>query len=203
MNYLAHLHIATHTDTCLHGNLLGDFVKGKVQSLPYPESTLLGIQLHRRVDSATDSHPLVKELKGQFGEQRRYAGIVLDVLFDHVLAQHFQDISGNTLGEFCDIAYRELSDIPLGVSERYRRVVTSMTERNWLEGYQNINNIRQAIKGIEQRLSRPVDLSFSIDWYLAREDEFQQAFFQFYQDLLQQSQRFKVQLNEELEKNSV
>jgi acyl carrier protein phosphodiesterase len=56
MNYLAHLFLADDTPESLIGNLLGDFLKG-VNKEQYSIAIQLGIELHRKVDVCTDSHP--------------------------------------------------------------------------------------------------------------------------------------------------
>ena len=62
MNYLAHLFLAEHTPESLLGNLLGDFLQG-ISKERYSIAIQQGIQLHRKVDAYTDSHPIVKEAK--------------------------------------------------------------------------------------------------------------------------------------------
>ena len=62
MNYLAHLHIAEHTQTSFLGNFLGDFIKGNPEGQFNP-GVVSGIRLHRFVDSYIDGHPLIKTLK--------------------------------------------------------------------------------------------------------------------------------------------
>lgn len=87
MNYLAHLHLGGQRPEELLGSLYGDFVKGPLQGefRPGIES---GIQLHRSIDAFTDAHPLVGQALSRFTHtRRRYAGIVLDVFFDHCLAR--------------------------------------------------------------------------------------------------------------------
>ena len=50
MNYIAHIHIGSHTQTHLLGNFLGDFVKGsQLQYLPFEIEQ--GIRLHRSIVS--------------------------------------------------------------------------------------------------------------------------------------------------------
>ena len=79
MNYIAHIHIAEHTDTSMVGNFLGDFVKGsELQYLPAELET--GIRLHRSVDVFTDQHPAIIKLKSAFPPSiRRMAGITIDI----------------------------------------------------------------------------------------------------------------------------
>jgi len=87
MNYLAHLHLGGQRPGQLLGSLYGDFVKGRLQGQFAPEVEA-AIQLHRRIDVFTDRHPLVDVALGRFSDtRRRYAGIVLDVFFDHCLAR--------------------------------------------------------------------------------------------------------------------
>jgi acyl carrier protein phosphodiesterase len=89
MNFLAHLWLADRTQTSLAGSVLGDVVRGADLSA-YPEDIALGIRLHRRVDAATDRHPVMQRLREGFGQgERRYAGIVLDLAADHALAQQW------------------------------------------------------------------------------------------------------------------
>ncbi|HEU0196401.1 MAG TPA: ACP phosphodiesterase [Nevskiaceae bacterium] len=108
MNFLAHLRIADATHTSLAGAILGDVVHGRLEALALPADIELGIRIHRRVDFVTDTHPLSHAWRDRFPRpQRRYAGIVLDLLCDHVLANDWQQYSGEPLGAFatrCGIA---------------------------------------------------------------------------------------------------
>ena len=67
MNFLAHLHIASFTNTSFVGNFLGDFVKGDPAG-QFNAEIVQGIRLHRFVDSYTDQHQVMKSLKPLFPE---------------------------------------------------------------------------------------------------------------------------------------
>ncbi len=102
MNFLAHLHLAAHTRSSLTGNLLGDFIKG-----PLPTALAAhfdeGIWLHRKIDAFTDSHPEHKAAVTCFeAPWRRFGGIVVDMLYDHWLSQHW----GRFSTEPCPTFYR-------------------------------------------------------------------------------------------------
>ncbi len=101
MNFLAHLHLAALADSSLLGNLLADFVRGNPQG-EYPPEIVAGIMMHRRVDVMTDTLPLVKEARTYFSaDYRRVSPITLDVLWDHFLARHWDQLVPNcTLPDF-------------------------------------------------------------------------------------------------------
>ena len=83
MNYLAHLHLARHSDDAMLGALLGDFVFGMSGPDAWPDEIRREILLHRRIDRFTDDHPVVVAARTRFPEgRRRYAGIALDVYYD-------------------------------------------------------------------------------------------------------------------------
>ena len=83
MNYLAHIHLGYLSQTSLVGNFLGDFVKGS--DLSHLNTALRqGVWLHRRIDTYTDQHTAIVELRNLFPKKlRRFSGIALDVYFDH------------------------------------------------------------------------------------------------------------------------
>ena len=65
MNFLAHTYLSCSNEDLLVGNFLADFMKNKdIESLP--SNILKGIDLHRKIDSFTDSHPAVKEVNKRF-----------------------------------------------------------------------------------------------------------------------------------------
>ena len=66
-----------------------------------PDDLARSVQLHRRIDAATDRHPAMVAARAEFGPgARRYAGIVLDLVCDHVLAQDWGVYSDEPLGDF-------------------------------------------------------------------------------------------------------
>lgn len=108
MNYLAHLYLAERSVEGLLGSLLGDFVKGPLDD-KYPEAIRRGIVLHRSIDSFTDAHPLHLESRNRIGRaRRRYAGIIVDVTYDHFLCRYWSDYSDETLESFVARVYEIL-----------------------------------------------------------------------------------------------
>lgn len=154
MNYLAHLHLGGQQPQQLLGSLYGDFVKGGLQGR-FPPMLEAAIRLHRQIDSFTDSHPLVLASLARFPrERRRYAGIVLDVFFDHCLARHWQDYAEQPLAQFTHGFYQVLLAEP-ELPGRLAQIAPLMAADDWLGAYGDFATLEQVFKGIARRLSRP------------------------------------------------
>ena len=158
MNFLAHLHLAAHTRSSLTGNLLGDFVKG---TLPTGLAAHFdeGIWLHRKIDAFTDSHPEHKAAVASFeAPWRRFGGIVVDMIYDHWLSQHWGLFSTEPLPRFLQRSYDQLladhPRLPDGLPLPLKR----MAEQNWIASYQRKEGLAQALNGIGRRLRRPMPL---------------------------------------------
>jgi len=110
MNYLAHLYLAERSGTSAAGNFLGDFVKGRPEDR-YSSELAVGIRLHRRIDTLTDAHPGVRHARRLMPRpHRRYAGILLDMWFDHVLAREWPRWHPTPLPAFAAASASRIAD---------------------------------------------------------------------------------------------
>ena len=99
MNYFAHLVLSQPTIESTVGNLLGDFARGIDQSTLNP-AVRAGLKNHRAVDRFTDSHSRIAEIKQCFSPgRRRFAGIALDVYFDHLLMNHWRQFDARDVNQ--------------------------------------------------------------------------------------------------------
>jgi len=174
MNFLAHAWLVkAGSDDFLYGNLIADGVKGRDLS-DWPAATALGIRHHRRVDAWVDSHPNVVNARRRAPPaQRRYAGIALDMVWDHFLAR---DTAGqNDQDEIVKRCYRLL--LARSAPNRLAGMVPSLVEHDWLRGYADFAFTCRAVAGIGQRLSGPNQLAALVPWlrddYQALEDDYQ------------------------------
>ena len=100
MNYLAHAFLAAPQSEAICGAFIGDFAKG-VDLAALPSGMREGVIGHRRIDAFTDSHPVVCVARARFEPPlRRFAGIIVDVVFDHFLAATFAAYSRQPLSDF-------------------------------------------------------------------------------------------------------
>ena len=158
MNYLAHLHLGGQRPGQLLGSLYGDFVKGRLQGQFEPEVEA-AIQLHRSIDVYTDRHPLVDVSLSRFSvTRRRYAGIVLDVFFDHCLARDWSLYADRPLTQFTSNVYRVLS-AESQLPERLAKIAPHMMAHDWLGSYREFDVLEQVLRGISRRLTRPEELA--------------------------------------------
>ncbi|MGE8496126.1 MAG: ACP phosphodiesterase [Pseudomonas sp.] len=161
MNYLAHLHLGGAARPQLLGSLYGDFVKGPLAG-QWPADIEAAIRLHRRIDAFTDSHPLQAEARARFPrERRRYAGILLDLFFDHCLALNWTDYADEPLEQFTGRVYRLLAAEPV-LPGRLALIVPRMAAQDWLGSYTEFEILHDVLRGMQRRLSRPEGLDGSM-----------------------------------------
>ena len=188
MNYLAHSWLARHSDDAILGALLGDFVFGQSTLVDWPEPVRVEIVRHRRIDRYTDDHPAVAAARGLFDAAglRRYAGIVLDVYFDHCLAREWGRWNDAPLGEFTARVYRILEARDADLPPRLAALAPRMAAHDWLGSYAQRDSVDRAVRGISTRLSRNGDkLVACLDVLRANEAAAQAAFEAFFPALVQ------------------
>ena len=158
MNYLAHILLARQSDAAMIGAMLGDFVKAN-DVRNYPAEIALEIILHRNIDSYTDTHPIFRSSIQLFGEgRRRYAGIVLDVLYDHLLSQRWDKFCDIHRPEFIRRFYRGLMAHQEMLPEKLRVLAPRIVQQDWLGSYEALEGVESAVTRISQRLSRNGEL---------------------------------------------
>ncbi len=187
MNYLAHIYLAQHSDKAMLGALLGDFVKLKDTTLYHPEIQA-DIQLHRQVDSYTDSHPIVLQAKALFQNQhRRYAGILLDIFYDHVLSQHWPPGSPAPREELIQRFYLALQEQSKTVlPDTLQAALPRMISQDWLGSYHEFDGVRIAVTRTSQRLSKNGDLlRAGLGDLLSNYDALSKGFEEFFPELRQ------------------
>jgi acyl carrier protein phosphodiesterase len=148
VNYLGHLLVLPDAGLITLGNLLGDFFKGRVDSIE-PEALRIGVSLHREIDRFTDAHPVVRRSIERIApERRRVAGVLVDVFYDHFLAQgvDVDALRGGLLGH--------VGGLPVELQPLPARMVTS----GWLGSYGSVGGIGQVLTRMEARRKRIVGL---------------------------------------------
>ena len=195
MNYLAHAWLARHSDDAILGALLGDFVFGQSVLQDWRPSVRMEIVRHRRIDRYTDDHPAVVEARALFGGLRRYAGIVLDVYFDHRLARDWAHWDDAPLGDFTARVYRVLREHRDELPPRLHAIAPRMAAHDWLSSYRERGNVDGAVRGIATRLSRNGDkLVACLDLLRAHETRVDAAFDAFFPDLVDAARRLRIEL---------
>jgi acyl carrier protein phosphodiesterase len=155
MNFLAHTALVADDEQLLLGGLLGDFVRGLVALRGYPPDVRQGIRLHRFIDRSTDQSAEVKVLCRSFPKPfRRYAGIIVDLAFDHELAKTWGRYSSVSLADF-DLQVREvLQRHEQLVPPRLASFMRYAQLRGLFAAYQHEDEMLLSLAGLGQRLRR-------------------------------------------------
>ncbi len=184
MNYLAHLYLSEPQPYPLLGNLLGDFCKGR--DLGYlPPGFDLGVRQHRAIDAFTDSHDSVRQARHLFApEFRRYSGIILDMVFDHFLARHWQAFSAYPLADMS----RDANDLlrihePLLIPAMWP-MARFIRERDLLSEYRHLDILDRSLQGISRRLTRHNPLAEAGGEIRRQYDELETVFWDFFPSLI-------------------
>lgn len=195
MNFLAHFHLAWPEDGLLAGALEGDYYKGPLQPDLSP-AIARGVALHRAIDAYTDDHPLIVQLRREFPPGlRRYAGILIDLCFDHYLSRHWQQFCEVDQGQFNQVVYRSLQQQDGMLSENSRQMLARLVQYDILGLYRDWETVPASAARIGERFKRHNPF-LDIDHQLAPlQGRLQDTFLAFYPDLQAFSTERRRRLN--------
>lgn len=183
MNFLAHFHLAWPDEGLLAGGLEGDYYKGPLRG-ELPVAIERGVRLHRAIDAYTDSHPVVTQLRRDFPpELRRFAGILIDLSFDHFLSKYWANYSELPLETFNARVYRSLLGQEYALSTGSRRMLARMVEHDILGLYLDWETVPASAGRIGERFRRGNPLGDVGRQLTPARDLLEQAFLAFYPEL--------------------
>jgi acyl carrier protein phosphodiesterase len=185
MNYLAHFYLSDQTPQGFVGSILGDFVRGNFVG-KFTQIIEYEIQMHRKIDSFTDVHSIVKQSKRRVSANRgKLAGVLVDMFYDHFFAVNFETYSNIPLKEFSAEVYQALHAQQEFLPEDFRRKITAIADFDLLGSYITLDGIGLALYRISKRLKRENNLSEGIFDLKNNYNELSKDFAAFFPELIE------------------
>jgi acyl carrier protein phosphodiesterase len=155
MNFLAHLFLSGKNEEVMVGNLLEDYVVGRIEhqrNVVYNQTLKNGILLHRLIDTFTDTNRAVSDCKVVLYEKyHKYAAVLIDIFFDHFLAIHWQEYSNEPFDEFRQRVYTTFQNHWSILPEKMKPMIESMIKHDWLNNYSEFWGIERSLLSISRR----------------------------------------------------
>ncbi|MCK5171459.1 MAG: DUF479 domain-containing protein [Bacteroidales bacterium] len=184
MNFLAHIYLSGNNEEVKIGNFIGDYVKGSAFHI-YPEKIKKGILLHRSIDTFTDKNTHTLDAKLLFAPKyRKYAGVVIDIIYDHFLASSWSKYSFVSLKEYIDDFHELLIKHNDMLPTEVQNFVPKLIYNNRLYSYKNIEGIRLVLSTMSNYTSLPDHSNFAIDVLKNNYEFLKQKFFLFFSDII-------------------
>ena len=184
MNFLAHIYLSGNIDEVKIGNFIGDYVKGSAYHI-YPEKIKEGILLHRFIDSFTDKNTHTIDTKLLFAPKyRKYAGVVIDIIYDHFLAANWSRYSYVTLKDFIDDFHELLIKHNDMLPTEAQNIVPKLIRNKRLYSYKDIEGIRSVLSTMSKYTSLPDHSDFAIDVLQNNYEFLKQHFYLFFTDII-------------------
>lgn len=155
MNWLAHLRLSEDDVEIRLGNVIADFIKGEKRLALNPRIQL-GVACHMFIDAFTDAHPIFQRSRTRISlANRKFAGILIDVFYDHFLSVNWAAYSAEPKRAFIDGIYIDFDRYTLERLADARRFVLKMAEDDWLGEYESLAGIERTLTRVSGRLKRP------------------------------------------------
>lgn len=188
MNYLAHALLAGPQSASRLGAMLGDFVKGPLDSLAsqFPIEVVAGIDLHRRIDSFAEGHAAFRASRQRVSSlRRRFSGVMVDMFYDHFLARHWPSFCAQPIEAFTAETYALLAQNRSLLPPRLAQALPHMRADDWLASYRSTGAIGEALDRMSSfRLRRGNPLAGAVDELYADYAGYETDFRSFFADAL-------------------
>ena len=183
MNYLAHCFLSGENNEILFGNFVADGLK-RSKTTDFSNLIMKGIDLHRFIDHFTDSHTLVKECVAILrSHQGKFSPVVVDMVFDHFLANHWHLYSLERLESYTQETYARLSGFLPLMPPNVVRMFDHMQRHNWLLSYKEESGMLQAFSGLSRRTRFPSSMHLAWDEIQLHYSPLEACFLAFFPEL--------------------
>jgi acyl carrier protein phosphodiesterase len=182
MNFLAHLYLSKHAEELMIGNFIADAVKGK-NFEAFSPGVIQGIKMHREIDAFTDSHHITKKSAARLMPRyKKYAGVIVDVFYDHFLAANWRQYHHENLAVFAEKVYQLMEQNISTLPPKSQHLLPYMIQHNWLLNYGKIEGIKRTLTGMANRTSFVSNMQFATEELEMYYKDFDQEFKLFFED---------------------
>jgi acyl carrier protein phosphodiesterase len=185
VNFLAHTYLSGGNEEIIVGNFMGDYVKGK-NYLLFPEQVKKGILIHRDIDTFTDMHQVTRRSKQRLSSRyHKYAGIIIDIFYDHFLASLWDSYSTLPLSEFVSRTYDLLKRNYKVLPDSIKRWFPTFLENNWMMAYTNVEGIELVLERMSANTSLPNHSAFAVEVLRNQYSIFMEDFLEFFPEIVE------------------
>jgi acyl carrier protein phosphodiesterase len=129
---------------------------------------LRGVRTHQRIDAFTDSHPVAGRSRARFAAgYRRFAGILVDIFYDHFLARDWGRYCPEPLDDFTSNRYALVQVRRSCLSVDVLGTVDRMIAQDWLGSYRQIEGIALALQRVSRVLTARIGKVFALEGAVA------------------------------------
>lgn len=183
MNFLAHIYLSGDNDLIKIGNFMADGIRGK-QYENFPLDIQKGIILHRAIDTYTDAHPIFRQSTKRLHENyHHYAGVIVDVFYDHFLAKNWSSYSNEKLENYVANFYKSLEKNIDVLSDKTKNFMPYMIQHNWLVSYQTVEGITKILTQMDSRTNNQSKMRLAKTELIKFYSEFENEFTLFFKDV--------------------
>lgn len=162
---------------------MADGIRGK-QFENFSKEIQKGILLHRAIDTFTDAHPIFRESTKRLHERyHHYAGVIVDIFYDHFLAKNWENYSNENLEEYVSRFYQSMHTHYDLLSEKAQNILPYMEKQNWLSSYQSIEGIHQILTQMDRRTNNSSNMRFASEELQMYYSDFEQEFSLFFEEI--------------------
>ncbi len=184
MNFLAHLYLSGSNTELMIGNLIADHIqRNKFEH--YSEGIKKGIYLHRKIDTFTDAHTIVKTSKRRLHKRYgHYDGVIIDIFYDYFLAKNWDNYSEIPLNLFSNSVYNLLELNFNILPKETQRLLPFMKQYDLLYNYRTLKGIESVLVGMNKRTKNRSQMNLAIEDLKKMENELENDFTLFFQELI-------------------
>jgi len=184
VNFLAHVFLANAQPAAIVGQLCGDFVRGsKLNGFARPVQA--AIRHHRAIDTFTDKHRLNLRARSLFeAPHRRFAGIIVDVVYDHFLANDWDHYCEIPLEQYVELVHESLVSHQQMLPENLKRFAPILRAERILQNNTHREHIDLTLQRLSQRRKSMRPLASAAAFLWQNEVELKVIFDAFFPELI-------------------
>ncbi len=190
MNYLAHTLLSCSDEDLLIGNFITDFISNK-DKVRFSESIRNGINLHKLIDTFTDTHEQVHLANNLIrSSQGKYTPVVTDIFFDHFLIKNWSDYASIDIQDFATQTYLVLEKYIHIYPDDLKMLVPKMIADNFLLSCENEVRLRRTFQRVASRAKFENRFDYAYDDLEANYEAIETHFKLFFPELKQKASNF-------------
>ena len=192
MNFLAHAYLSSADPELVVGGVIGDWIKGPLPGTLHAE-LVKGVALHRAIDSFAERHPAFRASRARVSPaRRRYAGVLVDIFYDHLLALNWSNHHEQPLDAFSASVYGQIAGRMHLIPENAHRAMTFMAAEDWFVSYAGLDGIATVLTRMSRRARQPNPLAGGEQEFIAHAEGFADDFAEWVEDAQQFARQWRA-----------